>query len=80
MVVTKGEGSLRGLNWEFEISRCKLICIEWINKKVLLCSTGNYIQYLVIKHSGKEYEKECVCVCVCVYVCVCIYVYVCVCV
>ena len=21
-------------------------------------STGNYIQYLVIKHNGKEYEKE----------------------
>ena len=30
-------------------------------------STGNYIQYPVIKHNGKEYEKECVCVCVCVY-------------
>ena len=28
-----------------------------INNKVLLCSTGNYIQYLVIKHNGKEYEK-----------------------
>ena len=68
MVVTKGEGSGRGLNWEFEISRCKLIYIEWINNKVLLCSTGNYIQYPVIKHSGKEYEKECIYVCACVCV------------
>ena len=32
---------------------------EWINNKVLLYSTGNYIQYLVINHNGKEYEKDC---------------------
>ena len=30
--------------------------IEWINNKVLLYSTGNYIQYPVINHNGKEYE------------------------
>ena len=29
-----------------------------INNKVLLYSTGNYIQYPVIKHNRKEYEKE----------------------
>ena len=29
-----------------------------INSKVLLHSTGNYIQYPVINHNGKEYEKE----------------------
>ena len=23
-------------------------------------STGNYIQYPVINHNGKEYEKECI--------------------
>ena len=28
------------------------------NKKVWLYSTGNYIQYPVINHNGKEYEKE----------------------
>ena len=33
---------------------------------MLLYSTGNYIQYPVINHNGKEYKKECVCVCVCV--------------
>ena len=49
-----------GKNWEFGISRCKLfLYIEWINNKVLLYSTGNYIQYPVINHNGKEYEKEC---------------------
>ena len=26
--------------------------------KILLNSTGNCIQYLVINHNGKEYEKE----------------------
>ena len=32
----------------------KVLHIEWINKKVLLYSTGNYPQYPVINHSGKE--------------------------
>ena len=27
-------------------------------QQVLLYSTGNYIQYPVINHNGKEYEKE----------------------
>ena len=30
----------------------------WINNKVLPYSTGNYIQYPVINHNGKEHEKE----------------------
>ena len=37
-----------------------------MNKKVLLYSTGDYIQYPVTNHDGKDDEKECVCVCVCV--------------
>ena len=32
---------------------------QWINIKVLLYSTGNYIQYFIINHSGKGHEKEC---------------------
>ena len=51
-------GGGRGMDWEVGISRCKLVYIEWINNTVLLHSTGNYIQYPVINHSGKEYEKE----------------------
>ena len=47
-----------GKDWEFGISRCKLLYREWINNKVLLYSTGNYIQYPVINQNGKEYEKE----------------------
>ena len=45
------------------MSRWKLEYIEWINK-VLLESTGNYIQYPVTNHNGEEYEKDCVNICV----------------
>ena len=47
------------MDWEFGISRRKLLYREWINNKVLLYSTGNYIHY-VLNHNGKEYEKECI--------------------
>ena len=63
LVVAKGMGCGRGLNWEFGISRCKLVQRKQINNKVLLYSTGNYIQYPVINHNGKEYEKE-------IYICI----------
>ena len=39
--------------------RCKLVHIGWINIKVLLYSTGNYIQYPVINHNGEEYIYIC---------------------
>ena len=42
------------------VSGCKLLHIEWINSKVLLYTTGNYIQYPGINHYGKEYKKECI--------------------
>ena len=39
------------------ISRCKqlLIYTEYTNNEVLLYSTGNYMQYTMINHNGKEY-------------------------
>ena len=57
-MVAKGEGSRGGKGLESGVSRCKLLHIGWINNKVLRYSTGNYIQYPVINHNGKEYEKE----------------------
>ena len=36
---------------------------RWISNKVLLNSTENSIQYLVINHNGKEYEKEYIYIC-----------------
>ena len=50
------------MNCEFGVGRCKLLHLEWINNKVLMYSTGNYIEYLVINHNGKEYEKMYLCV------------------
>ena len=38
------------------------------NNKVLLNSTGNYTQYLVIIYMGKESKKEYMCVCVYIYI------------
>ena len=43
--------------------------IEWINNKVLLYSTENYIQYPMINHSGKRtFLKECTYMYVCMYI------------
>ena len=56
LVVSKRERFEGGMDWEFAISRRKLLHIEWINNKV----QGNSIQYPVINHSGKEYETECI--------------------
>ena len=57
-------GKSGGMDWEFGISRWNLLNIGWINNKALLYSTGSYVQYPVINHNEKEYEKECVCVCI----------------
>ena len=48
------------MEWEFGISRCKLVYTGWVNNNVPLYSTGNYIQYPVTNHNGKEYQKECI--------------------
>ena len=58
LMVTKGERGWGGIYQEFGISRCKLLYIKQVNNKDLLYSTGNYIQYSVINHNGKEYENE----------------------
>ena len=39
--------------WEFEVSRCKLLHLEWIGSEVLLYSSGNYIQSFGIDHDGR---------------------------
>ena len=44
-----------GKEWKSRASRGKLLNIGWINSKVLLYSTGNYIQHPVINPSEKEY-------------------------
>ena len=69
-MVAKGEEVGRGMEWEVGVSRCKLLYIEWINNKVLLCSTDNCIHYPMMNHNGKEYLKS-------VYIYIYIYIYVC---
>ena len=31
------------IDWEFKVSRCKLLHWDWISNEILLCGTGNYI-------------------------------------
>ena len=40
--------------WWGEVSKCKLLYTEWINNKVLLYSTGNYIQYPIMEKNIKR--------------------------
>ena len=48
----RGDGG--GINYEFRIIRYTLLCIKQISNKVLLYSTGNYIQYFIINFNGKK--------------------------
>ena len=48
----QGGGERSGMNWEFGVSRCKLLHLEWKNNDILLCSPGNYIQSLAMEHDG----------------------------
>ena len=43
------------MDCDFGVDRYKLLHLEWINNKVLMYSTGKYIEYPVINHNGKEY-------------------------
>ena len=54
LVVAKGVGVGGGMEWEVGVSRCKLLYMGWINNRVLLYSTENYIQYPMINHNGRE--------------------------
>ena len=63
-MVAKGEEGEGGMDREAGVSRCKLLYTEWINNKALLYSTENSVQYPVINHNGKEYEKEYIYICI----------------
>ena len=45
----------QGVEWTGSLgfSRCKLLHLEQINNKILLCSTGKYIQSPGRDHDGK---------------------------
>ena len=58
LVIANEEGGGGGKAWEFGVSRDKLLHTGWINNKVLLCSTGNYIQYPVTSHMEKNMKNN----------------------
>ena len=58
----QGEGEADGL--EFQDQQMQTVTYRMdINNNVLLYTTGNYIQYLVINHMEKNVEKNaCICI------------------
>ena len=46
----------REVDWEFRLCRCKWLNLEWINNKVLLCSTGNYI--IIVENNGSVLSQN----------------------
>ena len=51
-VCQEGDGE-SGMDWEFGVSRCKLLHLECISNEILLYDTGNDIQILVMEHDGR---------------------------
>ena len=43
LAVAKGDGEGVEMDWEFGVSRCKLLHLEWISNEILLYSTRNHI-------------------------------------
>ena len=52
-MVAKGDGGESGRDWEFGVSRGKLLHLEWISNEILLYSAGNSIQFLGIDHNER---------------------------
>ena len=62
-VIVKEKGTWKRTDWEFGISRYRLLYREWINK-VLLYSTGCYSQYPVINLNGKYTKTMPIFICI----------------
>ena len=77
-------GCQAGEDWgrnecEAGVSRCKLLYIEWIKENIPQgpTSTGDYIQYPVINHNGKEHiKRECKYIYIYIYIKLYIYIYI----
>ena len=46
------QGGGSGMDWEFGVSRCKRLHLEWISNEILLYSTWNYIYSLMMEHDN----------------------------
>ena len=58
------------MHWEFAVSRCKLLHLEWVSNEVLLYSTRNHIQSPAIDLMGDNMRKR-----IHIYTHICIYVH-----
>ena len=56
----QGGGGGSGTDWEFGVNRCKLLLLEWMSNEILLCSTENSVQSLMMEHEKKECTHVCV--------------------
>ena len=52
LMAAKGEGGGSWMDWEFRVSKCKLLHLECIGNDVPLCSTGNSVGSLGIEYVG----------------------------
>ena len=53
LVVAREGGGESGMAWKLGlVDRYKLLHLKWISNEILLYSTGNYIQSLVMEHDG----------------------------
>ena len=64
----QGGGGRSGMDLDFEVSRCKLLHVEWISNEVRLYGTGNSMQSLGIDHDGRQYEKKNVYIYIYIYI------------
>jgi len=61
-VVAKREEGGGGKDWEFGISRCKILYTGWMSNKILLYITGNCIQYTDKKMEKIMKKNACMCI------------------
>ena len=57
LVVAKGEGEESSMDWGFEVGKCKLLHLGWINNEILLYGTRNYIHFSG-EHDRRSYERK----------------------
>ena len=41
------------MDWELGVNRCKSF-LEWISNEILMCSTKNYVQSLMMEHDNRR--------------------------
>ena len=56
------QGGGGGTDWELGVNRCRLLPLEWISNEVLLCSTGNSVQSLMMEHVNVRKKDLYLCV------------------